>query len=454
MSAAGGSAPNAITHIDVGVVDVQGRLRTKRLPASKRDALLAGEVRMPHSTLVQDVFGDDVDEVTGMGLADGDPDGFCIVVPDSFSVQPWHPGVERCVAALAGPDGEPSPFDPRTRLAATVDALAARGLRAVVATELEFYLLDASTRHTGVPAVPEQFAVAGSPAALQLYDTRVLDRAEPVLDTIEAWVDALSVPAETVMAEFGPGQFEINLTHRDDPLRAADEAVLLRRIVDRAAFQHGFVACFMAKPYSEHGGSGMHVHASLLDARGRPVFDTPGALDGEPLPADAPIGHAVAGLLDTLPDAQLVFAPHANSYRRLQPGGFAPHRVDWGYDHRGAAVRLPDVHGHAARVEHRVAGSDTNVYLVLAAILGGLLQGLEAGRPPSIAPLRAGVAAESPGLATEWRAAIDRFRDSAAMRRTFGARFVEIYAAVKGHEADGFAREVGPADWRAGLGRL
>ncbi len=444
----------AVTHIDVGVVDVQGRLRTKRVPASKRDALLAGEVRMPHSTLVQDVYGDDVDEVTGMGLVDGDPDGFCIVAPKSFSRQPWHPGVERCVAALAGPDGAPSPFDPRTRLADAIAALANRGLRPVVASELEFYLLDASTRRTGVPAVPEAFAVAGAPAALQLYDTRVLDRAEPVLDTIEAWTDVLDVPAETVMAEFGPGQFEINLTHRDDALRAADDAVLLRRIVDRAAFAHGLVACFMAKPYTEHGGSGLHVHASLVDAEGRPVFDTPGATDGEALPSDAPLGHAVAGLLDTMADAQLIFAPHANSYRRLQPGGFAPHRIDWGYDHRGAAVRLPDTRGRAARLEHRVAGSDTNIHLVLTAVLGGMLRGLESGRPPASSPLGPGRVADSPALAADWRTAIARFGASEAMADLFGEPFVRVFAGVKAHEADGFAREVGAADWRAGLGRL
>ena len=445
---------SAPTHVDVGVTDVQGRLRTKRVPASKRDALVAGEVRMPHSTLVQDVFGEDSDEATGMGLVDGDPDGFCSVVPHSFTIQPWHPGVERCTASLFGPDGRPSPFDPRTRLADAVGALAARGLTAVVATELEFYLLDGSTRRTGVPKVPEAFAVAGEPSALQLYDTRVMDRAEPVLDTIDTWTDALGVPAETVMAEFGPGQFEINLAHRDDALGAADDAVLLRRIVDRAAFEHGMLACFMAKPYTEHGGSGLHVHASLLDADGRAVFDTPAARVDEALPADAPLAHAVAGLLDALPDAQLVLAPHANSYRRLRPGGFAPHRIDWGHDHRAAAIRLPETSGPGARIEHRVAGSDANPYLVLAAVLGGVLAGLDAGRAPGSAPLRSGVAPDSPVLCAEWTGAIERFAGSAAMASVFGPRFVEVFAAVKRREAAAFALEVGPADWRAGLGRL
>ena len=442
------------THVDVGVTDVQGRLRTKRVPAAKRAALLAGEVRMPHSVLVQDVHGDDADEATGMGLADGDPDGFCAVVPDSVSAQPWHPTVERCAATLLGPDGAPSPFDPRVRLENAVAALGERGFTATVATELEFYLLDGSTRQTGVPAVPEALRVAGPPAALQLYDTRAMDRVGPVLDTIDAWTDALGVPAETVMAEFGPGQFEINLSHRDDALLAADEAVLLRRIVDRAAFEHGLVACFMAKPFTEHGGSGLHVHASLVDARGRAAFDTSGVREGEALPEDAPLAHAVAGLLETLPDAQLVLAPHANSYRRLRAGDFAPRRADWGFDHRAVAIRLPETRGAGARVEHRVAGADANPYLVLAAVLGGLLHGLEAGRGPAAGPLRAGAASDAPALSLEWTGAIERFGRSAAMRRTFGDRFVEVYAALKRREADAFAREVGAADWRAGLGRL
>ena len=285
-------------HVDVLVVDWHGRLRGKRLPMAQRGKLEAGETRLPLSTQAQDLGGDDRDELTGLSLSIGDPDGLCLVAPHTFRTQPWNPRAAQVLASLHETDGAPSPFDSRAVLARQVARFHARGWRPVVAVELEFYLLDASTRESGRPAVPERLRVAGAHADSQLCEPRALDRIEGVLERIDDYARALGLPVETSLAEIGPGQFEINLAHRDDPVRAADEALLFRRVVDRAAFEAGLLATFMAKPYTEHGGSGQHVHASVLDEAGDNLFD---AGDGEPVR----LRHAVAGLLDTLDDVQL-----------------------------------------------------------------------------------------------------------------------------------------------------
>ena len=160
-----------------------------------------------------------------------------------------------------------------------------------------------------------------------------------------------------------------------DALAAADDCLYLKRIAEQAARRHGLKSTCMAKPYSDHAGSGLHVHASIIDRQGRNILDAKG---GEP----KLLKSVTAGLLNTMREAQLIFAPFANSYRRFQPGSFAPVDLTWGSGHRGTAIRIPDKDGPAARIEHRVAGADANPYLLLAAILGGMLTGLDGELDP------------------------------------------------------------------------
>ena len=434
-------------HVDVLVVDWHGCLRGKRVPAAQLAKVERGETRLPLSTQAQDIGNDDRDELTGLGLSIGDPDGHCVVEPRTLVRQPWDPDGLQVLASLHDSSGGPSDFDSRAVLARQVARFAERGWRAVVAVELEFYLLDASTRTSGRPAVPERLRVAGAHRDIQLCEPRAADRVESVLARIRDYAAALDLPVETALAEIGPGQFEINLAHRDDPVRAADEAVLFRRAVDRAAFDEGLLATFMAKPYTEHSGSGQHVHVSVIDEDGANVLD---AGDGEPVR----LSHAVAGLLATLDAAQLLLAPHGNSYRRLLPGSFAPCRADWGLDHRGVAIRLPETRGPAARLEHRVAGADANPYLVLAAVLGGALDGLDAERAPETPPLVAGDAPSARHLTHDWLRAIEQASASPFPTALLGERFLRAYTAIKRHEALAFNRQVTEADWQACLARV
>ena len=181
------------------------------------------------------------------------------------------------------------------------------------------------------------------------------------------------IPADTAISETGLGQFEINLMHSDDALRAADDTWLFKMMVKGLARRHGFAASFMAKPYPEYSGNGLHTHFSLLDRDGNNVFDN-GGPEGTTM-----LHNAVAGCLAAMHDCTLIFAPHANSYDRLVPGMHAPTGIAWAYENRTAAVRIPSGSSAARRIEHRVAGGDVNPYLMLAAILGAALIGIEDG---------------------------------------------------------------------------
>jgi len=321
--------------VELMLCDINAVLRGKWLPGDDEQKLSEGGVRLPLSTYAPNILGEEV-EATGLGIIVGDPDGRLYPVPGTLRPVPWAASGQQVAQVLVEMDdetGEVAQFSPRFQLEKVLDRFRARGLTPVVATELEFYLYKPRDARDDAPEPPER-----SPLA-QNYDLEVLDRTQAILDDILDGAYAQGMAPDTLIAEYGPGQFEINFHHTDDALAAADDALFFRRLVRGTARRHGMSATFMAKPYADYPGNGMHAHISLIDEAGRNVFD-----DGGPGPS-ALLKQAVAGTLATMADLQAIFAPHMNSYRRFQPASFAPHAPDWGIDNRAAAVRLPEVPG-------------------------------------------------------------------------------------------------------------
>ena len=153
-------------------------------------------------------------------------------------------------------------------------------------------------------------------------------------------------------------------------------------------------------------------------------------------------------------DCLLMFAPHGNSYRRLLPESFAPNRLDWGYDHRGVAVRLPETQGRNARLEHRVAGADANPYLALASILGCVRHGLQDAKQPASKPLMPGDVPAATRLTHDWLTAIKAARHSSLLVELLGSRFIEKFTAIKEQEAIWFNGQVNAVDWNTYLTRV
>lgn len=432
--------------IELLLCDINAILRGKWLPGAEAEKLAEGGTRLPLSTYAPNILGREV-PATGLGIVAGDPDGRLVPIPGTLKPVPWAKGnAAQVLVEMAGEDGEISQLSPRQRLARTLSRFSERGLTPVVATELEFYLLRARGGAEDPPRPPER-----SPPA-QNYDLETLDRTEAVLSDIVAAAEAQDLPIGALVAEYGPGQFEINFRHSDDALAAADAALLFRRLVRGVVGNHGLEATFMAKPYAEHPGSGMHVHASIVDSDGRNIFD--GGRHGPTAPApSAELGKAVAGALATMSEMQAVFAPHLNSYRRFAHGGFAPDSPDWGADHRAAAVRLPETAGPAARLEHRICGADVNPHLAVAAILAGMLLGLDEAPPlkPALAPDGSN---RSAPLGHDWTTAVRTFAASEFAADAFGREYRDIYAAVRLDEIAEIASIIPPAEYRYYLSRL
>ncbi|STV83521.1 Gamma-glutamyl-putrescine synthetase [Klebsiella pneumoniae] len=192
-----------------------------------------------------------------------------------------------------------------------------------------------------------------------------------MLNDIDELAKLQLIPADGAVAEASPGQFEINLHHTDNVLDACDDALALKRLVRLMAEKHKMHATFMAKPYEEHAGSGMHIHISMLNNKGENVL-----VDGDGEDS-ALLKRALAGMIDLMPASMALLAPNVNSYRRFQPGMYVPTQASWGHNNRTVALRIPCGERQNHRVEYRVAGADANPYLVMAAIFAGILHGLD-----------------------------------------------------------------------------
>ena len=192
------------------------------------------------------------------------------------------------------------------------------------------------------------------------------------------------------------------------------------------------IASFMAKPYPNDAGNGMHVHFSVLDRAGTNIFDNQGPEGTETL------HHAIAGTLTAMPASTLIFAPHANSYTRLAPGSHAPTGAAWAYENRTAAIRVPGGPPQARRIEHRTPGGDTNPYLILTAILGAALNGIEAATPPPKPITGNAYDLDLPGLAPDWQSAIAAF-DAPETHAIFHPELIANLIRTKRQELQKFA---------------
>lgn len=421
-----------LSSLRVAICDFNGCLRGKRLPIAQAKKALMGGVRMPGSLAAQDIWGRDVE--TNTMVSDGDGDNLCQPTGRGPLLMDW---LAEPTALLPlwffNTDGSPILIDPRQALAAVVERYKEKGLTPVVATELEFYLLDGDAAEPSPPPSPITGKPLHADGVLSMDD---VDHFDAFLADVYRACEIQDIPVDTAISEGGPGQFELNIEHVADPLKAADDAMLFKRLVKGVARKHGLAASFMAKPYAEASGNGFHMHFSLLDADGNNVFD-----DGTEAGSDI-MRHAVAGLLDAMVPSTLIFAPHLNSYRRLQPGSHAPTGVCWAYENRLAPIRIPGGPPVARRIEHRVSGADANPYLVVAAVLGAALAGIEAAIMPPPPITGNAYDTDAPELPNSFGRAIDAFREDSLLSGVFSEDFLTLFADCKAQEYDRFTAQM------------
>ncbi|MBP2328357.1 glutamine synthetase [Kibdelosporangium banguiense] len=416
---------NSIETVELAAVDAMGAIRGKRIPAS---AFRPGKQFAISSGLYCLDYGLGVMSVGSYSWANGYPDVF--LVPDLATLRlvPWRPATALVFCDVVGRAGQPVPLDPRQILSRAQEQAWQAGFDPRFGLETEFYLLDPDSlrpRHSRNPIY-------------SLHDDSYL---WPVIRDIQSALLAVGVEVEASEAEYGPGQVEINLGHSPS-LAAADNLLFFRYAVKQIAAAHGYLATFMAKPWAESSGSGLHVHQSLrCRETGRNAF-----WDGETGGLSAHGRWYLGGLVQHAAETCYVAVPTPNGYKRSTSYSFAPTHVTWGFDHRSAALRAL-VHGDGGtRLEHRVASADANPYFLVATQLLAGLAGLEKQlEPPSAATTDVYAATDAEPLPRSVPEAVARLNESTFARSALGEEMTQLLCLLGQTEQAAADAEV--TDW-------
>ncbi|SLN14115.1 Gamma-glutamylputrescine synthetase PuuA [Roseovarius gaetbuli] len=422
-----------LDEVECIISDLPGIARGKAVPASK--FARQDYFHLPDSIFFQTITGD-------WGEAAGE-DGFIerdmILKPDmsTATAAPWtadwtlqviHDAYDR--------DHTPIPFSPRNVLRRVVQMYKDRGMKPVVAPEMEFFLV--ARNIDPAQEIKPMMGRSGRPAAArQAYSMTAVDEFGPVIDDIYDFAEAQGFEIDGITQEGGAGQLEINLRH-GDPIKLADEVFYFKRLIREAALRHDCFATFMAKPIEDEPGSAMHIHHSILDIEtGRNIFAGPQG--GE---TDA-FFHFIGGLQRHLPSAIAVMAPYVNSYRRYVKDHAAPINLAWGRDNRTTGIRVPLSGPEARRVENRMAGMDCNPYLGIAASLAcGLLGIINEERPDK--QFKGDAYAGDSDIPNVMGTALDMFEEAKDLHAILGPEFARVYGIVKRTEYEEFLQVISP----------
>jgi glutamine synthetase len=422
--------------------DMHGILRGKRISVDEFYNAFGNGLNFVGSTALLDTLGNMVESIT-YGAQDGDPDVKAFAVPGTLAPVPWaKQPTGQFLLEMVELDGSPYPWDPRNVLRHAMKPLYDLGLHPVLATELEFYL----TEHDGekfyprVPRIPGSDLPQGGAQYAMMEDLYEIDE---FINDLTGICSTQNIPSGTALSEYSPGQFEVNLHHIDDPVLACDHALLLKRAVKAAARKNGLAATFMAKPFADISGSGMHIHISLLDDAGNNIF-AGASRDGA---FSETLRHAIGGLAELMAESMAIFAPNANSYRRFAPNAFVPSTPSWGENHRSVALRIPLSSAANTRLEHRVAGADSNPFLVVASVLAGIHHGITQKCEPGEMVKQGEELDHVVTLPIRWPVALDTFDAGTILPGYLGEEYHRLFSLCRREEEGKFSAEIPPKDF-------
>lgn len=432
-----------IAYVEVLFTGMSGVPRGKRLRRHELQAIYDYGRFLPGSVQVVDITGQDAYD-TGLVWENGDADMLARPIAGTLVKAPWlgH-DVAQVLCSMHDLDGTPSELDPRVVLQRVIDRFKADGMTPVAACELEFYLLDAKRAEDGRLQMARHPATGRRATLNGVYGLDEMAEIGGFLRDLWETADIQGVPLEGAIAEYGVGQVELTLKHKADVLRAADEAVMYKRLAKGVALAHGLMATFMAKPFADQAGSGLHLHVSVSAA------SSPNIFAGQSPEGDPRLLHAIGGMKALLGPSMAILAPNANSYRRFRANSYAPVAPTWGVNNRTVSLRIPAGPASTRHVEHRVAGADANLYLSLAAVLAGVHYGMIRRLDPGPKVIGDGYAAAKDArerLPNNWFAAVDALEASEVMADYLGEQFVRMYCALKRQEQDRFFEVVTSLD--------
>lgn len=424
--------PN-IEFIDLIFTDLNGSPRGKRIPIDALSKVEKG-IYLPISTISLDVAGSVIEEA-GLGEELGEPDHICYPIEESL-VPTSNPKVGQLLLTMMDEDGnKPTTLSIRNVLSNFIDTLHQQNKFPVIALELEFYLVDKSRTEQGMlqtainPSKHEREYDTG------VYDIDSLDDYSEFLFDLNSAAQLQGLNTSGALSESAPGQFEINFNHQQDILDACDQVILAKRLIRQVAQKHNFDATFMAKPFQEQAGNGMHIHLSIIDEHGNNLFS-----NSDENPSDF-FYQVLSSMLSFIPSSTALLCPNINSYRRFCVGSYTPTKADWGENHRGVALRIPMSDSKNRRIEHRIAGADVNPYLLTAVIMSNVIASTKFTADQCPPPLE-----DNPkDIPCNMEKALDALQES-ELNCYFPPEFIELYIACKKSELAEFDKAITPLE--------
>ncbi|MCZ8546483.1 glutamine synthetase family protein [Mesorhizobium qingshengii] len=424
-----------IEDIECITPDQAGVARGKMMPSKKFTSNTS--LALPSAVFMTTISGGYPED--GNGFHYPEDDGDLKLMPDlsTLTVVPWEEDPTAAVICdLVHQDGRSVEFTPRNVLKRVVAAYDKRGLKPVVAPEIEFYLVrkNPDPDYPLTPPVGRSGRAIGGGAGYSIAGVNEFDE---LIDDIYHFSESQGLEIDTLIHEEGAGQLEINLRH-GDPIELADQVFMFKRTIREAALKHEIYATFMAKPIQGQPGSAMHIHQSIIDKKtGQNIFSAEDGSETEDF------FHFIGGMQKHVPNALVMFAPYVNSYRRLTQAASAPVNNKWGYDNRTTAFRVPRSDPAARRVENRIPSSDANPYLALAASLACGLIGIT-NKIKAEPPVLTTANAAEIDLPRSLLEAVDLFEGDGELCALLGKSFAATYAAIKRAEFETFMEVISP----------
>jgi len=427
--------------------DMFGRLIGKRFQARFFVDVAHEETHACDYLLADDI---DMEPIPGYAAASWEKGyGDFVMKPDLATMRhtPWLEGTALVLCDVMDHHGDDLDHSPRAILRRQIARLQERGLTAMTASELEFYLFDETYRD-----ITERDFRSPKTAGSYIEDYHIFQttKEEPVLRAMRNGLEGAGIPVENSKGEWGPGQEELNIRYTD-ALQMADRHVIMKNAMKEIAHAEGHAITFMAKWNYDLAGSSCHVHLSLVDSEtGQNVFHDPSA----PMGMSTIMQHFVAGQLEHAREITYFLAPYINSYKRFQEATFAPTRAVWSRDNRTAGFRLCGEGSKSIRCECRIGGADLNPYLAFAALIAAGLDGME--RELELEPAFVGDAyagADLREIPKTLREATDLLRGSTFLRTAFGDNVLDHYVHTAEWEQSEYDRRVTDWELRRGFER-
>ena len=432
---------NSITEVECLVPDLGGTARGKILPTKKFiDGLKNNSHRMPQSIFIQTISGQYASDVEG-GLSHdiyNPTDTDINIKPDFKTIRlvPWYDDpTAQVICDSDEMNGIPVKNAPRYILKKILKLYEDMDIKPIVSPEVEFYLV----KQNSDPDYPLEVPVGQSgrqETGKQSYGIDAINEFDYLFEDVYNFCEQQNIDIDTMNHESGSAQMEINFQHGES-LELADQVFLFKRTLRQTAIRHKLYATFMAKPMKGQPGSALHLHQSLIN-KNKNIFSSNG------LEFSETFMHYIGGLQKYTPLLMPIYAPHVNSYKRLFATYGSPKNINWGIGNRSCGFRIPVSDNNNLRVENRLAGSDTNPYLVFAANLASGFLGIKNKLMPTSETKESLFNQESTTLPSNMNEAIQQFEEDKDLNEIFGEKFVKTLAAMRKVEYLAYMEVVSP----------